>query len=338
MQLFNFTPFKAEKFMLMDTMGMETLLVIVKATYKIHPDSTLEQSIKQLPIQMADEYYGEPNKSSVKYESDLALNKINTDITLIGHAWSDNPKNQYVDVSIQVDNKMKSVRVFGDRCWDKVLGISCISKPEFFEKIPLIYEKSFGGIDDSNPDPKWHDSEPRNPVGKGFFANKSKKTIEGTPLPNLEDPQNLIKSPKDRPIPVGFGFISRHWQPRRALVGTYDDNWRTKRMPLLPEDFKMEYFNGALYRFDGYLSAKRKIAIINASKEGELKFETPVLNIEAVAKVGDDFKIFDLNVDTLVINTDELTIYLVARGSLNIEGRIYDIQWIKTQFKGTKQS
>ncbi len=109
-------------------------------------------------------------------------------------------------------------------------------------------------------------------------------------------------------------------------------------MPLLPEDFKMEYFNGASYRFDGYLSAKRKIAIINASKEGELKFETPVLNIEAVAKVGDDFKIFDLNVDTLVINTDELTVYLVARGSLNIEGLIYDIQWIKTQFKGTKQS
>ena len=93
-----------------------------------------------------------------------------------------------------------------------------------FEKIPLVYERAFGGWDRDHPDPRKHSCEPRNPVGTGYRGAGG--FVEGLRLPNLEDPRARIKSLGDRPPPAGFGFISPHWQPRAAFAGTYDEAWQ----------------------------------------------------------------------------------------------------------------
>ena len=46
-------------------------------------------------------------------------------------------------------------------------------------------------------------------MGKGFRAKHSELPWENTPLPNIEDPANLIQSLGQRVKPVGFGPVGR---------------------------------------------------------------------------------------------------------------------------------
>jgi hypothetical protein len=119
----------------------------------------------------------------------------------------------------------KSAIVRGDRAWFKSLGQIASTKPAAFEKIPLLWEKAFGGWDRSHPDAGRHVCEARNPVGLG--ARPGRLFEEGIRLPNIEDPAQQLQQFAQSVTPAGFGFVSPHWQPRSALAGTYD----ARRLP-----------------------------------------------------------------------------------------------------------
>ena len=61
LQLDNQTPFKATIALLPDRFGVDTLFVIVKATVTLRP--SLKLADVQVPLTMADEYYGDPAAS-----------------------------------------------------------------------------------------------------------------------------------------------------------------------------------------------------------------------------------------------------------------------------------
>jgi hypothetical protein len=44
---------------------------------------------------------------------------------------------------------------------------------------------------------------------------------------------------------MGFGAVMSHWSPRREWAGTFDEQWRATRMPLLPTDYDPRYPNVA---------------------------------------------------------------------------------------------
>src|SRR3990172_1406124 len=210
MELLNRTPFAADRFVLQDKDGKDLVIVILKCTYSLKEGEKLKVAEKQVPVQLADEYYGKPGESSIRYESDIIPYKRNMDIVLIGHAYTFKGKTREVDVTLRVGKVHKTLRIIGNRFWRKPLGLSSISDPEPFERIPIIYERSFGGTDLSSPDSRDHDQESRNPVGVGFVAKNSMLDKQEMLLPNIEDPSNLLKTRSDRPKPVGFGFIVRH--------------------------------------------------------------------------------------------------------------------------------
>ena len=54
-----------------------------------------------------------------------------------------------------------------------------------------------------------------------------------------------VRSPRDRPLPRGFGPVARHWLPRRALGGSYDAAWVEARVPLWPADVDPRFFMAA---------------------------------------------------------------------------------------------
>ena len=72
------------------------------------------------------------------------------------------------------------------------------------------------------------------------FAHRAEDLV-GQRAPNLEDPRAPIRSWRDRPSPVGFGPIARHWSPRRERAGTHDRAWQEKRQPLPPSDFQARF-------------------------------------------------------------------------------------------------
>jgi len=337
MDLKNKTPFAAERVVLQDPTGRDVLVVVLKATYRFSPDGVVSIAEKQAPIALADEHYGEPGASSVRYESDLALRKAGTDVILIGNAYA--PAGETVaelDVSLSVGSVQRTVRVFGDRFWRNPLGFASISSPEPFEKIPLVYERAFGGRDCSAEDPEHHEQEARNPVGMGLIVARSGLPLDGIRLPNIEDAHALIRSPTDRPTPAGFGYIGRHWQPRVALAGTYDDAWKLDRAPLLPDDFDERYFNGAHAQLiaPDYFVGGEPVELFNCSVDGPVRFVLPTLRpkISALGWLGAATPMV-AHCDTVTIEPDERRFSLVWRATCDVYKKMHDIARIVVEAK-----
>lgn len=230
-QLDNRTPFAAAQSWIRDRSGAETWLVALKATFEVRVDGSLQPAREQAPVLRTPVYTGEAGASSLLYEADFPLAKTTTDVILVGKAHA--PPGRAVtqlDVGLRVGTIVKSLRVFGDRTWER-LGPG---KPQAFIEMPLVYERAFGGAEQpaGGPAARW---DVRNPVGCGFGGRGVPPASNA--VPNIEYPDELLHSWRDRPRPAGFGAIASHWQPRASYAGTYGANWARDRQPLLPEDF-----------------------------------------------------------------------------------------------------
>ena len=270
-QVDNRTPFAAERGWVRDRNGAEVWLVAVKCTFDIRPDGSTEVSAEQPPVLRSPQYTGEPGKSSLKYDADLILTKTTTDVVVIGHAYApDGRPDVQMDAGFRVGPVQKIVRVTGDRMW----GPEGVSAPRPFAKMPLVYERAFGGVDarSDRPDRDW---DWRNPVGTGFAVSSSH--LSGVRLPNVEYPNDVVTAWNDRPLPAGFGPIGSHWQPRAGLAGTYDDNWMNTRQPLLPADFDERFFQCAAQdqQAPAFLRGGEPVVLHRLTPEGDLRFVLP---------------------------------------------------------------
>ena len=333
----NKTPFAFEPLFLADEEGRPLFVPIVKATYLIQEWTRLSLADEQVPVNVGGEYWGDPEKSSYKYEPETAFVKPATDIVLIGHAYAPKPGVTKVDVNLRVGPMQKVVRVVGDRYWVKRLGMTSMTKPEPFERIPLIYERAFGGWDRSHPNPEKHTFEPRNPVGTGFRGKKG-KFEQGIRLPNLENPRHPVKSLNNRPPPAGFGFTSPHWQPRASFAGTYDKAWMKQRMPLLPTDFDRRFFNAAPpdQVAPGFLKADVPVEVINASPGGRVSFNLPGVpppQCRVELRGRKDHRL-ETRLDTVIINTDENLLFLIWRTNLVLRSGPQDVVSIEARADG----
>ncbi len=332
----NPTPFALEPIFLSDEEGRPLFVPVLKATYAIGPHG-LTVAEEQAPVNMAGEPYGKPEESSYRYEPECAFVKPATDVVLVGHACAPHQGATEMVVALQVGPLKKGVRVFGDRVFFETLGIISMSKPAPFEKIPLQWERAFGGWDRSNPDPKKHQFEPRNPVGLGFRGNGS-TFQQGRRAPNLEDPTEPYKGWGHRPRPAGFGFTCPNWEPRAALAGTYDEQWQKDRAPLLAKDFDRRFMNAASPGLvaNGYLRGNEPVMLAGASPEGRLSFQLPGLAQPKmkVERGGQEDSEIALNLDTVILDTDVMRVFLLWRGNLVLKREPLEIRSMKIVWPG----
>lgn len=327
MELVNATPLTAAPLCLPDRHGAETLLVVVKGTWRIGRDGALAVAEEQTPIRFEPEYSGDPASSSLIHDTDIVLEKPGTDCILLGHARAPGVGVGSVDVAFAVGPVRKTVRVFGERIWLKCLGKVLLSRPAPFEKIPLVWERAFGGADTSRPDPKEHAFCLENPVGRGLLARKTAREIDGMPLPNLEDPAQLIKKPTDRPRPAGFGAIPPHWQPRVGFAGTYDDRWRRFVSPLPPADLDPRFYACAAAGLatSQYLAGTEQVSVENASRGGRLRFALPGVLPRVTVWLGRRAEELAMALDTVIVDGDETRLTLVWRGRCRVHGRLHEV-------------
>lgn len=275
-QLDNRTPFAAERTWVRDRNGAEIWLVAVKCTFDIKPDGSTEVSKEQPPVVIAPEYVNpeEPIKSSLKYDTDLVRTKTTTDVVVLGHAYAPHGESvTELDIGFRVGPVVKRLHVTGDRKWQG----SRPSKPAPFVKMPLVYERAYGGFDPASrraENPQW---DVRNPLGTGFALSSAE--IDGLKLPNIEYPDQLVSKWNDRPLPAGLGPICTHWHPRVGLAGTYDDKWQRERFPLLPEDFDDRHYQCAPFdqQAPQFLAGGEPVSLINLTPGSQLHFELPRL-------------------------------------------------------------
>lgn len=272
----NKTPYAADRSWIQDKDANKLWIVVVKATFDILPNGMTRLSDQQVPVFSVAKPWGEMGKSSLQYEADLLFLRAFTDVLVNGSAWAPRGKRvASVDVELAVGTMQKRLRVFGDRVWQRSLGGASISQPELFESMPIVYERAFGGWDKSGSDPAEHRLESRNPVGTGF--NHRSENCIAKRLPNIERPDQLINSWKDRPEPAGFNAIDCAWSPRRELAGTYDAAWQQTRFPLWAEDFDPRYGNCAPrdQQARGFLRGGETFSLFNLSPTGPMSVTLP---------------------------------------------------------------
>ncbi|WP_106391006.1 DUF2169 domain-containing protein [Enhygromyxa salina] len=118
-----------------------------------------------------------------------------------------------------------------------------------------------------------------NPVGEGLVPSFTSAVDRA--LPNIEDPNQLIQSPSDLPIPAGFGPIARHWGPRRVFAGTYDDAWATKHAPLWPADLDERFFRAASPGLQApeHLVGGEPVRLVGLHPDGAIEFAAARLHL-----------------------------------------------------------
>ena len=336
-ELVNRSPFIPALVPGMDKDDVAHLTVVVKGTFAISADGTTALADEPVALQLGDEHNGDDPASSVRFESDFCPAKPGTDVILSGHAYPVSRRERSVNVGLEVGPIRKVVRVVGDRVWTRAAGSWVISSPPVaFDKMPLVYERAFGGADRGHPDPARHAADERNPVGTGFAVAARSDRLEGLRLPNLEDPRAPIGSWDARQVVAGFGFIGRSWEPRRRLGGTYDAAWVQNRSPLLPADFDPRFFNGAPADqiASPHLRGGERVRVSNASPDGALDFKLPAVDLSAEVDVAKGRETLRPVLDTVVIEPDLRRLILCWRATARLGPRIREVKRVVVRRAG----
>ncbi len=314
----NRTPFTTELFSFPDKKGQEIQLLVVAATFEANADSELVPIVPQTPVKVADEYFGDPALSSVRYEADIALEKTFVDVIVNGVAYAPESKlARAVVVELHIGEIHKRLIVHGDRK-KRSLFLGTTIRPEPFITMPIVYERAFGGSDIRAKDSRNHKIYSWNPVGVGFRGVQSNDPGIQTHVPNIEYVGSKPKSIKK--VPAGFGIIGRSWSPRLKFAGTYDKEWLDTQWPLFPLDFNPLHFQSAPYDQQSQtIKGGEMVHLINLTSEGVWKFRLPKLNFPVRLLFDDRQEELELKLDTVFIEPDKRQVCLSHRVSYLVE-------------------
>jgi hypothetical protein len=320
--------FGYESLLVTDPSGVPMFVPLIQVTCLIGRDGELYPLEEQVPPRLAGQWYGDPEFASIEWEPQIAFYKPNTDIVLHGHAYPEAPYGSRGQVGIRVGAVKSLAHVFGDRWLVTSMGEVAMTEAVPFERIPLIYERCFGGWDRRHQDPDAHRCEPRNPVGVGFY-DVNLPPEDGLRVPNIEDPNHHYQGYGDLPPPTGFGFVGANWQPRVAFAGTYDDSWDKTRKPFLPDDFDVRFFNAAAPALivPGHLQGDEEVVVVGATPEGRLAFRLPSIAppVCMVALRARNRIPVQTVLDTVVVDADRCCVSLLWRGHLALRGGVHDL-------------
>lgn len=318
-ELRNRTAFKAAWTIAVDKSGEKSWVVVVRGTFDITPNGGTRIAEEQLEPSAEPVYRGAPGESSLIQEQDLIPAKPRTDIYVDGHAHA--PQGRpctEMTVSLSTPAGRKSLLVRGDRTWERnLVGLVEPSPPLPFVKMPIVWERTYGGYDRQDPDEGKHRLDPRNPVGTGFFTSLGHRV--GRLAPNIEPLGGGDE-------PVGFGALCSYWQPRIGYQGTYDGKWLETRKPLLPLDYDPQFLQCAPRDQQApHLRGGEPIAVVGMSPSGSLGFSVPKHYLAFTTHIGSDALQHRAKINTVLIEPDYPRVSVVWHTTLACHHRIDDI-------------
>ncbi|RAM61573.1 hypothetical protein RB25_24750 [Herbaspirillum rubrisubalbicans] len=274
-ELDNRTPFAADSGWIRDSDGAEVWIVAVKATYDILPDGNTRIASQQVPVYRGPVFHDDLR--SLRYDIDLGPPKPATDVLLNGHAYAQGTLPvEELHVGFRVGSMKRLAKVSGDRYWQRGILFSSPSKPVPFVRMPLVYERAFGG------DALDAEHSSGNPLGRGIEPDADGRVW----LPNVEALDKPIHHRGARPQPMSFGPLPSHWLERRQYAGTYDDAWLEQRHPLPPQDLDPRHWQlaPAAQQVDGRLRGGEEVVLVNLTPpgyaaDGRLSFRLPKLTL-----------------------------------------------------------
>lgn len=228
------------------------LSVLAKRTYRLDSKGQCAPAEEQTALAVEPQW-DETCSGLLAQDSDVFPFKPMTDVIVKGNACSA-PASASFDVSVHVGAAAKTIRVLGNRrCTLSRTGQILISDPDPIGKVPLRYDRAYGGRDAvaeakyGNPIeqfrailPEQFNLEkaspynyPRNPCGVGFLVEAGADAVERLALPNLEDPEDPLTPERlvagnvrnwlRMPMPQATDWVAHSWFPRLACFGVLPD-------------------------------------------------------------------------------------------------------------------
>lgn len=309
------TPFAVTSMPALSREGEELAVVVASAAFDWPLRSDTLPSLRgdQAPPAMVDSYYADPERSSMSWEGQSAYTRPGTDIYVFGHAWTPGAEpNWRGSVYVLVGSCERKAAIYGERQWVLRGNELVPSRAQPFTRMALVWEHAFGG-QVARPTPRSLAASAQNPIGRGLYDD-----ARGRPLPNIEDPAALIQRVGDRPAPVGFGPIPRHWQPRAAYLGSYDQRWQQTRAPLWPQDMDERMFCAAAPGLCAvpHLRGDELVVLAGLTPEPALRFHLPGVALEANFELTAGAQRRAMVLDAVSIDGDARTLTLIWRASL----------------------
>jgi hypothetical protein len=336
--------------------GEPIFSVLLKRTYSVRPGGRCVRAEKDRLLLQTDQYYdgGDPASSTVQYEGDLSPYKVATDLVVVGKAVAAGGKaTPQMDVAVEVAGKTKTIRVIGDRACSFQEGKAPrFGEPTPFKEMEVRYDRAYGGRDvKSVPNLPFY--YPRNHMGRGVVLKNTREVVDGLPLPNLEDPQDLLTPERvvlgeperwnRQPIPQGFGWFQKTWYPRCSFAGAFPgfvppgETMREETLGLVPKNqmdlarqFKLPSFDARFLSGASpglafpYFSGNEWIRISGMRAEGEVRLqlagETPRLALD----IGHGAPDLEAVLQTVCVRLDDMEVDLTWRGARGYPG----IEWL----------
>jgi uncharacterized protein YjbI with pentapeptide repeats len=289
---------------------------------------------------------------------DIGIPKVRGEFLAVGHCYSGPQSVNKSYARITLGRKEKTLAVYGNRYWQ---GPGVMSEPEQFTKMPLTLAQAFGGAgDDFNPDGKGYAYiEPdekgtkRQALAKAdiHFAEFPDQKLAGEPdqsavkmfsypLPNTENPKDLVLSKDDKPLPATFYPIPASNRERTKTFGTFNDKWLKTTWPNFADDMQWSYFNCAYpdQQFKDYFLGDEMFCIENMHPEkAVIKGQLPKWNVRAfieraISEDGLDYEEIPLKLDTVWFLPDEEQGILVWHGYTHtVDNKASDIACLQVE-------
>lgn len=312
--------------------GRELLIVAVKATFDL-PEDGQEPCLakEQAPLTESDEFTGEPGLSAPLYESDYAHRKPFCDVLVNGSAHAPNGEpTEKVTVGLHIGPIHKRFEVVGDRVWDRVLLWTVRTSPQPFIKLPITYDRAYGGVDKSEKDHEKVKTYVDNPVGVGYYPLTKKKALIGKPLPNTQEIGRAAKTTNGNYRPVSFSPIGRNFKSRIPFAGTYDQRWLDERAPFFPDDFDYRYFQSApADQQMPYPTGGEEVRLENLSSSGIKRFRLPKMPMPILfVPHRGEARQHDAIIDTILIEPDNNRLILTWRVSMPLRRNCFELRQV----------
>jgi hypothetical protein len=265
--------------------GVLQVTVVAKATFAFAADGPAVRGEPQ-PIFADEVHHGKRANQSIRFASDHAIYLTRAEVFLTGHAHAPQGASiEQMPVRLGVFDGARLVL-------DKTV---LIRKKGGFQKIPLVYERAFGGMGFSD-----------NPFGVG--------ATDASEEPNILDLADARRA-------AGFGPIAASWPARRGLLGEMPRKLLKAPVVELPDNFDWAYFQAApadqrvdFFRGDEWI-------VIDGVSPTRPRVRTRLPGARGLARVHglSSFGIAEgqplaLHADTLRIDADEERITLSFRG------------------------
>lgn len=253
------------------------------------------------------------------------------EVILLGkaHAPEGRPVSS-MTVRLTVGEVSRSIAVFGDRSWG---SDGWMGNPEPFTEMPLVYERAFGGTAEVHLDEATtlQLQDPINPLGRGFDADTRAWEVAGgigvpkgypllavdRALPNLEDPDALIRSRQDAPDPVGWATV-----PMGMGLGSLRHIRELQEHGEIRDPRRSEielYHRAHPHWVMGLPSAGAEVILEGLTPEGQIGFRLPELRMVADYVLGERMGTRELVPQMLVLLPEERRFYLVYRKAFTAE-------------------